>query len=694
MCGTARPPAGKKARLQPVANVQHVDHPMQQQSAPKKSAFATLMQGAQRAARVLQFSLHLEPGDGGAAPGSIRWRAAFSHSIGPAEAGCWSEEMTLQLGAGMSHKLRLCAPLPSSTDGARSPQPPKVIIAQDAGLSHILSLLKSALQKNCRRGRAEAAVSVAATLLTLVDEKGSRVGERELLRRLPIIFVEDALPHPTLLPVLTWMMAAHAKGFTLHAAHHALMLDAVHAVASVPWREPVHSSNGSSPAHTLLDAIGASPSAETAMVGALLIRAAFGGMRGDMSMLNDAAATWFDRLQGGHDRGRWHTSLLHAFRPTDTAKPPTTAAAAAQAAAPLLSNGDASWLQHAIPPAAVDFHISRVIEACVQHPHVVAALQEVCGAADRTQLTELCQHAMWHCSSSVSTKGDWCDGVMPPISSSPAHTATSEKRRYSDVWNAIEAHCVQFARDHVHRLVGTRSALFTAAAAAGASSLTSAEARAVSPPIIAPGLPCPCTAVAQPELDGLFLVENFITVGEEEALLRWLDRETPGWKFRDFNGPAYGMRWGVETDLKRRTVAVGSPMPPELLALTSRMRAIQGSPLFNAFEANEANALKYLKGSGHYLGAHCDNRQLSGEVLVNLSLAGDAYMTYTHDRSATVAAATHGGQPAPVRVRLPRRSLQVQSGDVRFNFRHGISNVDLLDECRVSITFRRAKLTQ
>ena len=83
--------------------------------------------------------------------------------------------------------------------------------------------------------------------------------------------------------------------------------------------------------------------------------------------------------------------------------------------------------------------------------------------------------------------------------------------------------------------------------------------------------------------------------------------------------------------------------------------------------------------------AHCDDRQLSGDTLVNLSLGGDAVMEYTHDSDAT---------RAPVRVSLPRRSLQIQTADVRFNWRHGIALEDLpLEGRRVSITFRRAKLS-
>ncbi len=138
------------------------------------------------------------------------------------------------------------------------------------------------------------------------------------------------------------------------------------------------------------------------------------------------------------------------------------------------------------------------------------------------------------------------------------------------------------------------------------------------------------------------------------------------------------------TDLRLRTVHLGDEMPPVLRALTARMRALPASPI-SEWEANEANALSYTKAEGHHISPHCDDRQLSGDTLVNLSLAADATMEYTHDRDRS---------RRPVRVLLPRRSLQIQTGDVRFNWRHAINNADLPSTGRrVSITFRRAKLS-
>lgn len=69
------------------------------------------------------------------------------------------------------------------------------------------SLLKSAMQKNVRLGRAASAVRVAAHLI-LQGEAG------ELLRRLPIVALEDACLTPAL-PLAVWMMAAFSKGYVL-----------------------------------------------------------------------------------------------------------------------------------------------------------------------------------------------------------------------------------------------------------------------------------------------------------------------------------------------------------------------------------------------------------------------------------------------------------------------------------------------
>jgi len=134
------------------------------------------------------------------------------------------------------------------------------------------------------------------------------------------------------------------------------------------------------------------------------------------------------------------------------------------------------------------------------------------------------------------------------------------------------------------------------------------------------------------------------------------------------------------TDLRRRTFSEPThAMPDAFLPIIRRMRALDA---LRDFRPNEANAIEYVRSRGDSLGAHCDDRQLSGKILVNLCLAGSATMTYTRDQ---------GSGAASYRAALPRRGLQIQSGEVRYNYQHGIQNRDFDDDRRVSITFRDNK---
>ncbi|MCO5591181.1 hypothetical protein L7F22_045162 [Adiantum nelumboides] len=72
--------------------------------------------------------------------------------------------------------------------------------------------------------------------------------------------------------------------------------------------------------------------------------------------------------------------------------------------------------------------------------------------------------------------------------------------------------------------------------------------------------------------------------------------------------------------------------------------------------------------------------QLSGTVVVNVSLCGDCKMTYERER----------GPRESYKVLLRRRCIQVLTGESRYNFTHSIHNDDLLESRRVSMTFRQS----
>ncbi|EFJ43731.1 hypothetical protein VOLCADRAFT_119009 [Volvox carteri f. nagariensis] len=218
--------------------------------------------------------------------------------------------------------------------------------------------------------------------------------------------------------------------------------------------------------------------------------------------------------------------------------------------------------------------------------------------------------------------------------------------------------------------------------------------------------------VSHPALEGQYLVLEFVTPAEEAELLAMCDDPVlkPSWS--PWIGQMYGnataqktrgKRWGVLPDYHRRGVApVEHPLPPLLRILTERMRVQVG--LLRCFQPNEANAIDYWRSRGSWLRPHVDDRILSGDLIVNLSLGGAAVMTFARERDKD-----EGGHPGlqqhqqqqqhprqsagdEVRVRLAPRSLQILSRAARYSYTHAIAASDLLDARRVSITFRRSEL--
>ena len=84
-----------------------------------------------------------------------------------------------------------------------------------------LSVLKSNLQKCVRRGLVSKAVKSAYAIWC--------ISPMELLRRLPIIIVEDTSPFPGLI-TLTWYMMAVSKGYVLSSDEVSWILGVVYTI--------------------------------------------------------------------------------------------------------------------------------------------------------------------------------------------------------------------------------------------------------------------------------------------------------------------------------------------------------------------------------------------------------------------------------------------------------------------------------
>ena len=213
-----------------------------------------------------------------------------------------------------------------------------------------VTYLKSALQKGIRRARTESCVRITALLLGVIssdaragtccfDCRLPRECADEVLRRLPIIALEDAALHPAY-PLLVWAMCVHGKGFELPDVVVTAVLGAVEEICSLPYLDtlpsdetlaspseaasssalhpsthaPSLSPSASSgdpdamslsppqvttdrprPAASLIPELGAAPAPLRTVVAAMLIRACYGGLPGDVRMVRGFARLWLAR---------------------------------------------------------------------------------------------------------------------------------------------------------------------------------------------------------------------------------------------------------------------------------------------------------------------------------------------------------------------------------------------------------------
>ena len=191
---------------------------------------------------------------------------------------------------------------------------------------------------------------------------------------------------------------------------------------------------------------------------------------------------------------------------------------------------------------------------------------------------------------------------------------------------------------------------------------------------------------AKVKLPGHYILENFITEDEERRIVDWLDDDIAAGPWRDssFNGAHQGKKYGVEPNLLKRCVEPARVPMPKILRDVVVAKFAAAHETLKHFTPNECNAINYRKDLGSVLTPHCDDRQLSSDILVNLSLCSDCTMTYSHEKFASKR----------VDVRLPRRSLQIQSGSTRYDYMHSIANENLHGNRRVSVTFRESGVLQ
>jgi alkylated DNA repair dioxygenase AlkB len=203
------------------------------------------------------------------------------------------------------------------------------------------------------------------------------------------------------------------------------------------------------------------------------------------------------------------------------------------------------------------------------------------------------------------------------------------------------------------------------------------------------------TLISHKSIPGLFLLYDFINENEEQLLLTKIaeDIKSP-WKHSSFNGHCLSKTYGVKTQfglpgeerlVRKHIEELGEyDVPDFFTSIINRFEALVNDMNIpnlggKSFRVNECNINSYSKSAAHYLRPHYDDRALSGPILINLSLVGQCNMTYT--KASTLESTS---------VHLPPRCLQIVSGEARWNYLHGIKAEDIIDEQRISITWRQS----
>lgn len=270
-----------------------------------------------------------------------------------------------------------------------------------------VSLIKSALQKNIRRGRAVAASRIATHMCL------SSSSFVELVRRLVIISIEDAILHPDI-TVLTWLMCATSKGFEPTDALRAAVIRIAGELAAVEVRdEPAYGPNTPLTLNDVETKLGDSPD-ESAIVQSLIIRAHFGGMPGDVAMLHGFSRVWLERFTQKSIDANLPVDNDALFNPEiiePDVKSPWLTYLELILAATMEENERTHFggfmRRDDIPIAAVDFHVSSCVENVLQVPSIrlkVVDAGKILGFGDDMNVTDRVKSAIWRHSAGVNHK--------------------------------------------------------------------------------------------------------------------------------------------------------------------------------------------------------------------------------------------------------------------------------------------------
>lgn len=339
---------------------------------------------------------------------------------------------------------------------ARTSDPPVRWVRRHSRLS--VPVLKSILQKAIRRRRPLPAVRVA---MELADKA---LGE--LLRRLPIIILEDSTLHPGF-HFLIWIMMAHSKDFVPPPRLLVRVFQMIFEVASCQWSDPLWRKKGNDDSEkqqqqftatttltALYESSRSNPSAAPvsssmdSILWSILVRAEYGGMRGDVFMLHRYAQLWKERVvsettpaevtsrvihNSSSESSLWWHDVPHRIHQRAHEQ-------SIERVTTLCLNGIDRLTLDDICVEGVDFHCSQVLDELLADQDLFGTCLDLLILDDgdevptsregrRSHLEGILKHCMWEYSSGVNRRR--------PLHPDANGVAPNEK--YKEMWHDLVA---------------------------------------------------------------------------------------------------------------------------------------------------------------------------------------------------------------------------------------------------------------
>jgi len=193
-----------------------------------------------------------------------------------------------------------------------------------------------------------------------------------------------------------------------------------------------------------------------------------------------------------------------------------------------------------------------------------------------------------------------------------------------------------------------------------------------------------------PGFRGLVVLPDFVTRAETDDLLAEIEAAP----FAPAQSGKQKQHFGAKANFRKRRLNAAhfAGLPGYAAALEARLRArwaaTTGWPAGLAealagYVTTDVFVLRYHARRGSNLDVHVDDTWAYGELILDLSLESDAWMTFL-DRDP------QDGIDGPftcVRAALPARSLALLFGPARYAWHHGIASGDIQGR-RTSITLR------